>query len=71
MLVRKENEKLIGKLINWKFAKAEQYLNLESPRVVSIVKTMSSVFHNEGWADGDMGTIVGAVVELLIGEIGN
>jgi len=67
-LVRQENERLRSCLLNWKFGQASQYLRRESEEVKNIVQTLKTLFGNCGWFDGDMGTIVAAVVVLLIGN---
>lgn len=67
MLVKKENEDLIGRLSNWKFESAKRYLEGEHGKVKGIVLCLADMFGDVGWFDGSMHVIVRATVELLIG----
>jgi hypothetical protein len=65
-MVRRENEKLISRLENFKFTQAQNYLEGENEMVVDVVNALASVFGNVGWMDGDMGTILSSAVYNII-----
>ena len=68
-MVRKENEKLIGRLFNYKFASAQLYLEGEDEEVVSVVNALADTFSDCGWIDGNMGTIIRACVTKICPQI--
>jgi len=59
-------EKLVGRLANWKFKSALQHLEGQSDEVVETVKTLSTMFSNSGWFEGNMGHLVSVVVQTLV-----
>lgn len=52
------NKKLFGRLLNWKFEQALQYLDNEPEEVKDLVKSLARMFGNSGWFFGDMSEIV-------------
>jgi hypothetical protein len=63
---------LVSRLHNWKFEDAWGLL-LRQPLLapddeLPVVRALSRVFGNAGWFDGDMGTLVAAVVSRLVDQ---
>ena len=67
-----EAELLIGRLVNWKFASATEYLDA-SPNygTTSVIRGLSESFGNSGYFGGMMGEVVAYTVANLCGEISN
>jgi hypothetical protein len=67
------SEKCKGRIHNWKFERARDYLAESEPtnRERELVDALATVFGNSGWLFGEMATIVGAAVKELIGEEGD
>ena len=68
-MVRKENEKLISRLFNYKFRSAQQYIGGEDEEVVDVVNALAETFGNCGWIDGKMATIIQACVARICPQI--
>lgn len=67
-VTKESNAQLYGRLTNWKFAQARQYLDKESEETRSLVLALAEAFGDPGWGmGGAMATIVSAAVESLIG----
>ena len=62
------NEKLKNRLENWKFKDAQKFLGGEPDPVADIVDALANNFGNSGWLEGDMGLIIQAAIDSLIGE---
>jgi hypothetical protein len=65
-----QSEKLRSRLINWKFKSAMLYKDVFSDDVeaLEVLETLDRMFENSGWQDGDMATIVGVAVDMLLGR---
>lgn len=60
------NEKLHGRVFNWKFESALQYIEgAKSFETKPIVEALAKCFGDLGWEDGLMATIIGAAVENI------
>lgn len=59
------NDALLSRLVNWKFQSAKGCLEGEPQQVKDVVEALSRSFGNCGWFDGDLGTVVGFVVDKL------
>ena len=57
-MVRKDNQKLINRLINFKFRSAQKYLEGEDDDVVEVVNALATLFDNCGWIEGNMGIMI-------------
>lgn len=58
-----------GRLDNWKFDQARDYLDATATGDErELVEALAATFGNSGWFAGSMGVIVGAAVEYLIGK---
>lgn len=62
-------ENLKGRLFNWKFKSALQYLEGQPDEVRELVEALANTVGNSGWEDGYLGTIIGAAVDKLIEEV--
>lgn len=64
------NDKVKSRLVNWKFERAAKVLldaDVEDmSKEAAVVYELSRMFGNSGWFDGEMGELVGAVVDLLV-----
>jgi len=66
--VKKINDELRGRLYNWKFESALNYLENEDESVVNETKALAATLGNVGWSlRGTMGVLVAGVVKRLIG----
>lgn len=65
-----KSEKLRGRLINWKFKSAMIYADVfsDDPEAMEVLETLSRMFENSGWQDGDMATLIGVAVDMLLGR---
>jgi uncharacterized protein (DUF1810 family) len=52
------NKDLFGRLLNWKFKSALNYLDGATDEEKSLVEALARMFGNCGWFDGDMAEIV-------------
>lgn len=70
MLIKtKKSVKLRGRLVNWKFKQALQYLRGQPENVNMGVRTLDRLFGDCGWGlDGEMGQLVELAVTAIIGE---
>ena len=68
-MVRKENEKLIRRLFNYKFRSAQKYLEGEDAEVVEVVNALADTFDNCGWIEGNMATIIQACVAKICPQV--
>ena len=62
--------KLRSRLINWKFKQAMEYSDVleTDPEAMDVLESLEKMFGNSGWFDGDMATIVGVAVDMLLGR---
>ena len=66
--MKKINDELRGRLYNWKFESALNYLENEDESVVNETKALAATLGNVGWSlRGTMGVLVAGVVKRLIG----
>jgi hypothetical protein len=65
-----KSERLRSRLINWKFSSAMMYTDVfsDDPEAMEVLKALNKMFENTGWFDGDMATIVGVAVDMLLGR---
>ena len=68
-MVRKENEKLISRLYNYKFSSAQKYLEGENEDVVEVVNALAETFDNCGWIEGNIATIIQACVANICPQV--
>jgi hypothetical protein len=61
----KDSDALVGRLCNWKFNQAQNYLNGQPEYVRRVVNCLAHTFGNCGWFEGAMGAIVGAALNAL------
>lgn len=60
-------EKLIGRLLNWKFDSAAQMLSAsDTTEAACVIRALAAQFGNCGHIDGQMGELIGSVVDLLL-----
>jgi len=59
---------LRSRLQNWKFNSAKVYLKGQPREVKELVEVLARLLGNWGWMEGDLGLMVGAVVDKLLGE---
>lgn len=61
-------EDVAGRLENWKFSQALAALNADdaTETEIHIIGSLSRMFGNVGWFDGEMSVIVATVVEYLL-----
>jgi hypothetical protein len=64
---QRDAEDLVGRLFNWKFVQAQQYLEGQPQVVRDLVNALAMTVGNSGWEDGYLGEIIGAAVAHLIG----
>ena len=69
-LITTGNDKLRSRLFNWKFTQAMIYTEGESPAVCNLIKELSDSVGDSGWFGGYWGSLVEAVVDLLVEEDG-
>lgn len=69
-LVKEDNEKLRGRLYNWKFEQAEKYTEAESDQVKHMVEDLAQLLGNSGWVPGQIGNVISGLVYCLIGDQG-
>jgi len=60
---------LEGRLYNWKFRQALDYLDGQPPEVVHLVKVLADAYGNEGWPVANAGDEPHEMDELCRGEI--
>lgn len=67
---------LASRVLNWKFQQAvRKFINLpgnvaEQPEVydrLNVIRSLAATFGDCGWFDGEMGIIVGAAVNYILG----
>jgi len=65
-----QSEKLRSRLINWKFKSAMLYKDVfeDDPEAMEVLETLDRMFENSGWQDGDMATLIGVAVDMLLGR---
>ena len=65
-----QSEKLRSRLINWKFSSAMIYADVfsDDPEAMEVLETLDRMFENTGWFDGDMATLIGVAVDMLLGR---
>ena len=64
------NERLSGRIYNWKFASAAGYLTGDlDADLHDTVCALSEMFGNSGWFYGDMGTVINYVVNAMLKEL--
>jgi len=62
------NENLKGRLFNWKFRQACNYLKGESEEVQKSVKSLAYLFEDCGWFDGAVADKIEGYVNTLISK---
>lgn len=60
------NDKCKGRIVNWKFTQAMGYYEGGDDNERILLRSLSETFGDCGWFDGNMGEIVGAVVQWLL-----
>jgi hypothetical protein len=62
--------KLRSRLINWKFKSAMIYSDVfsDDDEAMEVLVTLNKMFENIGWFDGDMATLIGVSVDMLLGR---
>lgn len=60
-----KNPDLYSRLYNCKFNSALKELKEENEETKEIIETLARIFGNSGWIDGDIGLLVGVVIEYL------
>ena len=62
--------KLRSRLINWKFKSAMIYKDVfsDDTEAMEVLETLDRMFENSGWQDGDMATLIGVAVDMLLGR---
>ena len=68
-MIRKENRKLLSRIMNYKFRSAQKHLEGESKEVVETVNALAQTFGNCGWINGNMEIIVQTCVAKICPEI--
>jgi hypothetical protein len=65
-----KSKKLRGRLINWKFKSALVYADVfsDDTEAMQVLETLNRMFENSGWQDGDMATLIGVAVDMLLGR---
>jgi len=59
------NDKLVGRLLNWKFNQAMGYLDGEPDTVRVVVTALSSIYGDCGWFWGYAAVIIAAALESI------
>ena len=64
------SNKLRSRLINWKFKSAMIYKDVfeDDPEAMEVLVILDRMFGNSGWTDGDMATLIGVAVDMLLGR---
>ena len=61
---------LISRLVNWKFESAAQHVENLSVDDKELIKALAVIFSDSGWFEGQMGVIVGRLVNYLCEDLG-
>ena len=68
-MISKKNENLRGRLYNFKFDSALQYLDGETDEDKEVIEALARMFGNCAWMGGDIELVVsGCVFSLISGE---
>ncbi|MEW5934422.1 MAG: hypothetical protein AB1816_12670 [Bacillota bacterium] len=60
------DERLWGRLLNYKFEDAARYVDGEPAYVKEAVATLNRLFGNVGWFDGDIALLVSYALDALV-----
>jgi hypothetical protein len=65
-----KSKKLRSRLINWKFKSAMIFADVfsDDDEALEVLKTLNRMFENSGWQEGDMATLIGVSVDMLLGR---
>lgn len=62
------SKSLMGRLYNWKFEQAKDYLKDADDNLKTAVLMLSNMFDDCGWFEGEVGCFVSKVVDELLSE---
>jgi hypothetical protein len=63
-----QSDKLIGRIYNWKFKSALKYMKGQRIDIQDLIRTLATLFGNEGWMDGLVADLVKTAEQYLLGD---